>query len=198
MTDKAYKSVDETTPHIMIAINRAEYEKLFGEPYPEPTDDPYIGVWMTKNDLRRGIKRWETLGYPTALQHEDKQAVVAAHHEIKKDLSREQDITENLRKENAEANEQVKTDAKNASVEVEAMRDQMFAANKNLAIEKTALKEARDALNNTSKNMLEAQRERDDYFNRLKNLRALADERIARISNLNLLQRIMRKVFRLP
>ena len=247
MIDKAYKSVDEITPHVMVAISQQEYKKLFGELYPieKGALPPTVGVWMTKSDLHRGIKRWETLGRPNALQHEDRQTVIAGYQqryedqakqvaEVLTDIRKEQDITENLREDLRKecelgervskklhkdkddlkeavkvANKQVGIDAERASIEVEKIRDQMFASNKQATINKNRTEELEkkvstldqafaNEVKESETKYREVLRQRDDYHKRLENLRVLADERIERISTLNPIQRVMRKVFRLP
>ena len=114
MEDKAYKSVDEITPHIMVSITQAEYEKLFGVPYHMMANVSfyYIGAWMTKNDFHRGIKRWETLEHPNPSEHEDRQTLIAEYKEaievqdIREDLREEMElgerVSEKLRKEKAD------------------------------------------------------------------------------------------------
>ena len=254
MIDKAYESVDKITPHIMIAISPAEYENLFGEPYPiRDTPFYYIGVWVTKHDLRRGIKRWETLERPNPSQHENRQAVIVEHkqaneveakqacevieglrEELRNQYELGERVSEKLCKENADlkekalddaqlalaeayelkeavkvANKQVGIDAEKTSIETEKIRDQMFAANKQATINKNRTEELEkkvstldqafaNEVKESETKYREVLRQRDDYHKRLENLRVLADERIERISTLNPIQRVMRKVFRLP
>ena len=182
MEDKAYKSVDEITPHIMVSITQAEYEKLFGVPYHMMANVSfnYIGAWMTKNDFHRGIKRWETLEHPNPSEHEDRQTLIAEYKEaievqdIREDLREEMElgerVSEKLRKEKADLKKKASDDAQLALAELyEAQSKYKEVCN-----------------------------ERDGYSNRLKKLKVLADERIKQINNLNPLQCIMRKLFRLP
>ena len=66
--------IDITATHVMIPVTVQEYQALYGETpegFHETGDTRYIGLLATARDLRRGEKRWRTLGEPDPLEHED-------------------------------------------------------------------------------------------------------------------------------
>lgn len=65
-------TADTQAPHIMITLSASEYERMFGE----ITQEAFVGAWLTRYDLQRGIERWQKMQEPDPLEHEDRLSVV--------------------------------------------------------------------------------------------------------------------------
>ena len=112
--------LDTNNPHVMISLTNDEFELLFGEPYKHRTEIT-IGCWVTANDLRRGVGRWEKLNSPDPYDHEDRLGIIKNYQEISKKLSDEKDNLETALVEQCDAtmNAETARDSHKRSYEIQ-------------------------------------------------------------------------------
>lgn len=90
----------QISTHIMLPLSLKEYQKVFGETpdgFLEDYSSEYVGLWVTKSDLRRGENRWRSLGQPDPMTHNDTLCVVKNLSEVVEKQQREyQELSDGL------------------------------------------------------------------------------------------------------
>lgn len=176
--------------HVMLPLSYQEYLHVFGEA-PEGFADGeshYIGLWVTKSDLRRGENRWRSLGKPDPLTHDDTlfavqslSAALAGEKEASDQLSEQLD---DMCQRYTEANERIEALEKEKTTAETKMLD---------AQRSTALHESR--VNAKAQTIEALKADKDDLHRDLKAERLKVKAHEIGKRKRNILQKAVAKIF---